>query len=185
MEFLLDPSTWIALITLIILEVVLGIDNLVFIAILANKLPPHQRDRARITGLSLAVVMRLGLLSGVSWLVTLTAPLFTVFRFEFSGRDLILLAGGFFLLFKATTELHERLEGQHAWAGREPRVRWLLAGGLADHRARCGVLPRCCDHGGGHGRQSRHHDDRRGHLGEPDADRVQAIDAIRRRPPPR
>lgn len=111
MEFLLDPATWIALATLIILEVVLGIDNLVFIAILANKLPPHQRDRARVTGLSLAVVMRLGLLSGVSWLVTLTSPLFSVFRLEFSGRDLILLAGGFFLLFKATTELHERLEG--------------------------------------------------------------------------
>ena len=111
MEFLLDPSTWIALITLIILEVVLGIDNLVFIAILANKLPPHQRDRARVTGLSLAVVMRLGLLSGVSWLVTLTSPLFSISNLDFSGRDLILLAGGFFLLFKATTELHERLEG--------------------------------------------------------------------------
>ena len=111
MEFLLDPSTWIALITLIILEVVLGIDNLVFIAILANKLPPHQRDRARVTGLSLAVIMRLGLLSGVSWLVTLTTPLFSIFTLDFSGRDLILLCGGFFLLFKATTELHERLEG--------------------------------------------------------------------------
>lgn len=111
MELLLDPATWIALATLIILEVVLGIDNLVFIAILANKLPPHQRDRARITGLSLAVVMRLGLLSGVSWLITLTSPLFTVYGLDFSGRDLILLAGGLFLLFKATTELHERLEG--------------------------------------------------------------------------
>ena len=111
MEFLLDPATWVALITLIILEVVLGIDNLVFIAILANKLPPHQRDKARVIGLSLAVVMRLGLLSVVSWLVTLTAPLITIFDLEFSGRDLILLFGGFFLLFKATTELHERLEG--------------------------------------------------------------------------
>ncbi len=111
MEFLLDPATWVALITLIILEVVLGIDNLVFIAILANKLPPHQRDKARVLGLSLAVVMRLGLLSVVSWLVTLTAPFLTVFDVEFSGRDLILLFGGFFLLFKATTELHERLEG--------------------------------------------------------------------------
>jgi len=111
MEFLLDPATWVALITLIILEVVLGIDNLVFIAILANKLPPHQRDKARVIGLSLAVVMRLGLLSVVSWLVTLTAPLITIFDLEFSGRDLILLFGGLFLLFKATTELHERLEG--------------------------------------------------------------------------
>ncbi len=111
MEFLLDPATWVALLTLIILEVVLGIDNLVFIAILANKLPPHQRDKARIIGLSLAVVMRLGLLVGVSWLVTLTTPLFSVFGHAFSGRDLILLFGGLFLLFKGTTELHERLEG--------------------------------------------------------------------------
>ncbi len=111
MEFLLDPTIWVALLTLIILEVVLGIDNLVFIAILANKLPPHQRDHARITGLGLAVVMRLGLLSGVSWLVTLTTPIFSVFAHDFSGRDLILLFGGLFLLFKATTELHERLEG--------------------------------------------------------------------------
>ncbi|OGT71055.1 MAG: hypothetical protein A3H44_12425 [Gammaproteobacteria bacterium RIFCSPLOWO2_02_FULL_57_10] len=111
MEFLLDPATWVALVTLIILEVVLGIDNLVFIAILANKLPPNQRDRARIIGLSLAVVMRLGLLSVVSWLVTLTTPFFSVFGHPFSGRDLILLFGGLFLLFKGTTELHERLEG--------------------------------------------------------------------------
>jgi CBS domain containing-hemolysin-like protein len=96
---------------LIVLEVVLGIDNLVFIAILANKLPPHQRDKARVIGLGLAVVMRLGLLSVVSWLVTLTTPLFTFFGHAFSGRDLILLFGGLFLLFKATTELHERLEG--------------------------------------------------------------------------
>lgn len=111
MEILLDPSIWVALITLIVLEVVLGIDNLVFIAILANKVPPHQRDRARILGLGLAVIMRLGLLSVVSWLVTLTTPLFSIAGWSFSGRDLILLAGGLFLLFKATTELHERLEG--------------------------------------------------------------------------
>lgn len=111
MEFLLDPSIWVALLTLILLEVVLGIDNLVFIAILANKLPPHQRDKARVIGLLLAVVMRLGLLSVVSFLVTLTTPLFAIAGHGFSGRDLILLAGGLFLLFKATTELHERLEG--------------------------------------------------------------------------
>ncbi|MDX1490623.1 MAG: TerC family protein [Pseudohongiellaceae bacterium] len=111
MEFLLDPSIWVALLTLILLEVVLGIDNLVFIAILANKLPPHQRDQARVLGLGLAVVMRLGLLSVVSFLVTLTTPLFSVFGHPFSGRDLILLGGGLFLLFKGTTELHERLEG--------------------------------------------------------------------------
>lgn len=87
-----------------------GIDNLVFIAILADKLPPKQRDKARLIGLSLALIMRLALLSIISWLVTLTKPLFTVWDFTFSGRDLIMLLGGIFLLFKATTELHERLE---------------------------------------------------------------------------
>lgn len=109
--WLADPSIWLGLITLIVLEIVLGVDNLVFIAILADKLPPHQRDRARLTGLGLALVMRLLLLSGVSWMVTLTTPLFAIGPFSFSGRALIMLAGGLFLLYKATSELHERLEG--------------------------------------------------------------------------
>ncbi len=108
MEFLMDPSIWVGLLTLVVLEIVLGIDNLVFIAILADKLPPKQRDKARLIGLSLALIMRLGLLSVISWMVTLTKPLFTVMDFTFSGRDLIMLVGGLFLLFKATTELHER-----------------------------------------------------------------------------
>lgn len=111
MEWLADPTAWLGLLTLIVLELVLGIDNLVFIAILADKLPPHQRDRARVIGLSLALIMRLGLLASISWMVTLTAPLFEVFGKSFSGRDLIMLFGGVFLLFKATMELHERLEG--------------------------------------------------------------------------
>ncbi len=112
MEWLLDPTIWVGLLTLIVLEIVLGIDNLIFIAILADKLPPHQRDKARLIGLSLALIMRLGLLTIVSWLVTLTAPLFSIGPFSFSGRDLILFLGGAFLLFKATSELHERLEGK-------------------------------------------------------------------------
>ena len=112
MEFLFDPSIWAGLLTLIVLEIVLGIDNLVFIAILADKLPPKQRDKARLIGLSLALVMRLGLLSLISWIVTLTRPLFSVGDFSFSGRDLILLFGGLFLLFKGTMELHERLENR-------------------------------------------------------------------------
>ncbi|GGY93306.1 transporter associated domain-containing protein [Pseudoduganella plicata] len=111
MEWLSDPTIWVGLFTLILLEIVLGIDNLIFIAILAEKLPPHQRDKARLLGLSLAMGMRLGLLTIVSWLVTLTTPLFAVGPLSFSGRDLILLLGGVFLLFKATVELHERLEG--------------------------------------------------------------------------
>jgi len=119
MEFLLDPNIWIGLLTLVVLEIVLGIDNLIFIAILAEKLPPHQRDKARIIGLSLAMIMRLGLLTMISWMVTLTAPLFSIASLSFSGRDLILLVGGVFLLFKATMELHERVEGKsHVQSGK-------------------------------------------------------------------
>ncbi|AVG15518.1 hypothetical protein CFN79_06380 [Chromobacterium vaccinii] len=110
-SWLSDPAAWLGLFTLIVLEIVLGIDNLIFVAILADKLPPEQRDRARIVGLSLALVMRLILLASISWLVTLTTPLFSVMGVGFAGRDLIMLGGGVFLLFKATTELHERLEG--------------------------------------------------------------------------
>jgi CBS domain containing-hemolysin-like protein len=114
MEWLADPTAWLGLLTLIVLELVLGIDNLVFIAILADKLPPEQRDKARVLGLSLALIMRLGLLASISWMVTLTEPLLDVFGKSFSGRDLIMLFGGVFLLFKATMELHERLEGHVA-----------------------------------------------------------------------
>ena len=115
LEMLSDPAVWIGLLTLVVLEIVLGIDNLIFIAILSDKLPPHQRDKARVIGLSLALIMRLALLTVISWLATLTTPLFSLGPLSFSGRDLILLLGGLFLLFKATTELHERMEGvQHA-----------------------------------------------------------------------
>ena len=119
MEWLLDPNIWVGLLTLVVLEIVLGIDNLIFIAILADKLPPHQRDKARLLGLSLAMIMRLGLLTMISWLVTLTAPLFSLGSLAFSGRDLILLIGGIFLLAKATIELHERVEGKsHVQSGK-------------------------------------------------------------------
>ena len=112
MTWLADPSVWIGLFTLVVLEIVLGIDNLVFIAILVNKLPPAQRDRARMIGLGLALVMRMVLLATMSWLIGLTKPLLTLGPVELSGRSIILLLGGFFLLFKATSELHERLDGQ-------------------------------------------------------------------------
>ena len=112
MEWIADPSIWAGLVTLVVIELVLGIDNLVFIAILAEKLPPSQRDRARVTGLMLAMVMRLLLLASISWLVTLTQPLFSIHGLSFSARDLIMLFGGLFLLFKATVELNERLEGK-------------------------------------------------------------------------
>ena len=113
MEWMFDPSAWVGLLTLVVLEIVLGIDNLIFIAILVDKLPPKLRDRARVTGLSLALLMRLGLLTVMSWLIKLTAPLVSVGPMEFSGRDIILIIGGFFLLFKGTIELHDRIEGRN------------------------------------------------------------------------
>jgi predicted tellurium resistance membrane protein TerC len=113
MEWIADPAVWVGLLTLVVLEIVLGVDNLIFIAILADKLPPQQRDRARVIGLSLALVMRLGLLASISWVMSLTAAVFGFWKFEFSWRDLILIVGGVFLLIKATTEIHERLEGGH------------------------------------------------------------------------
>ncbi len=120
MEWLSDPNIWMGLATLVILEIILGIDNLVFIAILADKLPPHQRDKARVIGLVLALLMRFVLLAALSWIMQLTEPLFSVFGQSFSGRDLILLGGGLFLLFKATMELHERLEGaNHTGNGKQ------------------------------------------------------------------
>lgn len=128
MEWLQDPAAWVGLLTLVVLEIVLGIDNLIFIAILADKLPPAQRERARIVGLSLALLMRLGLLSVMSWLVTLTAPLFSIGPLTFSGRDLILMMGGLFLLFKGTLELHERIEGkiEHASGPRVYASFWVI-----------------------------------------------------------
>lgn len=119
MEFLFDPTIWAGLLTLIVLEVVLGIDNLVFIAILADKLPVHLRDRARLVGLSLALIIRLGLLASLSWIVGLTAPAMSVAGWDFSWRDIILAGGGIFLLIKATMEIHERLEGEEDHAGNE------------------------------------------------------------------
>lgn len=111
MEWIADPTAWFGLGTLIVLELVLGIDNLIFIAILVEKLPPEQRNRARIVGLTFALLMRLGMLAGISWLQTLTTTLFTLFGVQVTIRGLVLIAGGLFLLVKATTELHARLEG--------------------------------------------------------------------------
>ncbi len=108
----MDLSVVIALLTLTILEIVLGVDNIVFIAILSGRLPPEQRQRARLVGLGLALFMRVALLLTLSWVIGLTAPLFSVFGHEVSGRDLILVGGGLFLIAKATFEIHEMLEGE-------------------------------------------------------------------------
>ena len=111
MDWLFNPEIWIAFVTLTALEVVLGIDNLVFISVLTGRLPKDQQARARAIGLGLALGMRILLLLTLSWVIGLTAPLFTIGGFEFSGRDVILIGGGLFLLAKATTEIHESLEG--------------------------------------------------------------------------
>ena len=116
MDWLADPQAWIAFITLLGLEIVLGIDNVVFISILAGKLPAEQQQKARYVGLGLAMFMRIALLFSISWVIRLTAPLFAVFGHEISGRDLILIGGGLFLLAKATREIHQKLEGEQGHA---------------------------------------------------------------------
>jgi predicted tellurium resistance membrane protein TerC len=108
-----DPAVWAALGALIAMEVVLGIDNLIFISILTNKLPEHQRERGRKIGIGLALILRLGLLSTVAIIVTLTEPVFSVFGKAFSWRDLILIAGGLFLVWKATKEIHHKVDPDH------------------------------------------------------------------------
>ncbi len=111
-----SPETWVALLTLTVLEIVLGIDNVIFISILVQRLPAHQRDQARYIGLGLAMGMRILLLLTISWIIGLTQPLVTLFDRDFSWRDVILIGGGVFLLWKATTEIHETLEGDEAHA---------------------------------------------------------------------
>ena len=112
MDWITSPEAWIALLTLTLLEIVLGIDNIIFISILAGKLPPEQQGKARTIGLGLAMVMRIGLLFSLTWIMRLTAPWFTVLGEEISGRDLVLIVGGLFLLYKSTHEIHNRLEGE-------------------------------------------------------------------------
>ena len=111
MDWITRPETWIAFITLVALELVLGVDNVIFISILAGKLPQDQQGRARRTGIMLAVITRILLLVSLRWMISLQDPLFTVFNFDISGRDLILFAGGLFLIAKSTHEIHQRLEG--------------------------------------------------------------------------
>lgn len=116
MEWITQPESWIALLTLTALEIVLGIDNVIFISILAGKLPKAQQNKARQTGLAAALITRILLLLSLSWVIGLTAPLFKLWGFELSGRDLILLLGGMFLIAKSTHEIHDKLEGTEGHA---------------------------------------------------------------------
>lgn len=112
MSWIFEPQAWISLITLTALEIVLGIDNIVFISILAEKLEPNQRGKARQIGLALAMLMRIALLFSISWLVSLTQPLINIFTLHISARDIIMIIGGLFLLGKSTVEIHDKLEGK-------------------------------------------------------------------------
>ena len=129
MEYLLSPEAWIAFLTLTALELVLGIDNIIFISILVDRLPPERREFARRLGLGLAMFMRIALLLLLAWIVGLIAPLFSVLGEEISGRDLILIGGGLFLLWKATGEIHQLLEGEEGGEG--ARVASTFAGIIA------------------------------------------------------
>ena len=120
MEWLIDPQVWMALVTLSALEIVLGVDNIIFISIQAGKLPDHQQEKARIVGLGLAMFIRIALLFSLTWLMGLTSPLFTVLSNEISGRDLILISGGLFLIWKSTIEIHEKLEGDEEVSSSSP-----------------------------------------------------------------
>ena len=122
MEWITQPQTWIAFLTLVALELVLGVDNVIFISILASKLPQEQQQSARRTGIMLAVVTRILLLLSLSWIIGLTEPLFTLFGFEISGRDIVLIVGGLFLIWKSVHEIHQRLEGDEGQAGAKVRA---------------------------------------------------------------
>ena len=122
-ELLADPAVWVSFLTLAILEIVLGIDNIIFLSILVSKLPPEHQQRGRVLGLAFAMVTRIGLLFSITWLTRLTNPLFTVIGEEISGRDLILFIGGLFLLVKSVNEIHGALEGAENEPGRAPKLR--------------------------------------------------------------
>ena len=122
MDWLTNPEIWIALLTLTSLEIVLGIDNVIFISILAGKLPTDQQAKARTVGLSLAMFVRIALLFSLSWIIGLTEPLFEVFGFEITGRSLIMLAGGLFLIGKSTFDIHDKLEGEEHHCGGKAAV---------------------------------------------------------------
>ena len=134
MEWLTNPEAWISLLTLTVLEIVLGIDNIVFISIISGKLPQHQQKRARRIGLALAMITRVLLLLSISWVMTLTSPLFSIGewfgleegdlfeKLKISGRDIILIVGGLFLIYKSTTEIHEKVEGHGAEVVKTPKI---------------------------------------------------------------
>ena len=160
MDWITDPQIWIALGTLTFLEIVLGVDNIIFISILSGKLPPEQQATARRVGLLGAMLTRILLLFSLAWIIKLTAPLFTLVGHAISGRDLILILGGLFLIGKSTYEIHDKLEGEEGHALAEGR-RVVRQRDRPDHAARHRVLARLGHHRGRDGRRGVG-DDRRG-----------------------
>jgi predicted tellurium resistance membrane protein TerC len=131
-EWIASPEAWLALVTLTALEIVLGIDNIIFLSILVGRLPEHQRDRARVQGLALAMLTRIGLLLSLAWMMRLTKPFFSVVGQDFSGRDLILLSGGLFLLWKSAQEIWDSLEGAEGETSIRPASGyWMVLGQIA------------------------------------------------------
>ncbi|MDX1761893.1 MAG: TerC family protein, partial [Christiangramia sp.] len=124
MEIFLQPDTWVALLTLTFLEIVLGIDNIIFISLVAGKVPEENQKRARLGGLTIALVMRILLLLSITWIIGLKEPIITLFSFDLSWRDIILIAGGVFLLVKSTLEIHHKVEGQQEEqnSGKKPKT---------------------------------------------------------------
>lgn len=173
-----EPTAWGGLGTLILLEVVLGIDNLVFISILSSRLPEDKRRHAFTIGLSLALIMRLGLLSTVAWLIGLTKPWFSLFGYSFTARDIILLIGGLFLLLKGTMELHERLEGFQPTEDKAGSPSRVLAGHHPDRGARRHILFGFNHHVRRHGEGTLHHDAGRHHRRSGDAVGFAPVDGV-------
>jgi predicted tellurium resistance membrane protein TerC len=168
MHWLTDPNALVGLATLTALELVLGIDNIIFISILAGRLPVAQQAKARRLGLTLALGSRILLLLSISWIMGLSAPLFSVAEHAFTGRDLILIAGGLFLIGKATFEIHSKLEGaEHGHSA--PALATMGAVLRADPAGRRGVLGGLGDHRRGHGRRGGHHDRGQRHRAGRDA----------------
>ena len=166
MELLTSPEAWAALLTLTALEIVLGIDNVIFLSVIVSRIPPQQAERARKIGLALALVFRVALLSVLVWLIGLTQPVFTVGKFELSWRDIILLGGGLFLIAKATHEIHAEVEARDEEGDDTAEGQRILLGDRPDHRYRSGVLAGFDHHRDRHGAGSGNHDrrcrDRRG-----------------------